>query len=147
MLELLTKLDLMDQRVVHVLDAPKRFEDALIPLKGIAIERAVEEHSTIAFALAFVTTQADIDRLTAQIIPAAVGDASVWFLYPRPTSRWLQSTFDPIVAWQPIMAAGFEGVRIVYIDNDWAAIRFRHSRYLRPGHLAPGPETTATPRG
>ena len=85
MTPLFQKLNLKTQTRIHVLQAPASFEPELAALEGIQIVRRVS--GNIDFALAFVITQAELDAISAQLTRAASGDAILWMVYPKGTSK------------------------------------------------------------
>jgi hypothetical protein len=85
----------------------------------------------VEFALAFVTTGAQLQAAADAILPRAQGDAVVWFAYPKGTSRRYRSEINRDSGWAPLGAAGFEGVRQVAIDEDWSALRFRRVEHIK----------------
>jgi hypothetical protein len=79
------KLNLKNQTEILILNAPSSFEPELAALKGITILRSEHKAKEIAFSLAFVTQQKEIDTLAKTIARKAAGDAVVWFAYPKGT--------------------------------------------------------------
>jgi hypothetical protein len=63
---------------------------------------------------------------------AAQGDALLWFAYPKGTSKRYQCEFNRDTGWGVIRGAGFESVRMVAIDADWSAVRFRRLNFIKP---------------
>lgn len=126
---LFKKLNLGAQRVIHVLNAPASFEPELIALKGVTVKRAVAGTST--FAMAFVITQAELDGASKKLAAACTGDAVLWMVYPKGTSRKYQCEFNRDSGWAALGAAGFEPVRMVAIDADWSALRFRRVEHIK----------------
>lgn len=133
MIGVFTKLNLRDQREVVVLNAPEGFagEMAALAAAGVTVRREAEAAGPIAFALAFATTQAEVDRLSALIAERAAGDATVWFAYPKGSSKRYRCEFNRDTGWTALGAAGFEGVRQVAIDEDWSGLRFRRVEYIK----------------
>lgn len=125
------KLNLKDHREIVVLGAPPAFEAELARLQHVAVLRAVEPARPVRFALAFATSQAELDAAAAELLPAAEGDAVLWFAYPKRASRRYRCDFDRDTGWAALGRAGFEGVRQVAIDEDWSALRFRRVEFIR----------------
>ena len=92
---------------------------------------------SIAFALVFVKTLAEVDG-AAKLLPKGVGDAIVWLAYPKGTSKRYRCEFNRDNGWAAIEAAGFETVRMVAIDEDWSALRFRRSEFVKSSSVAAG---------
>jgi aspartate 1-decarboxylase len=122
------KLNLKNQTDILVLNAPASFEPELAPLEGITIVRTEAKAREITFSLAFVTQQKEIDALAKTIRRKAVGDAVVWFAYPKASSRRFKNAIT--VDWTLLGEAGFESVSRVAIDEDWSAKRFRRAEFI-----------------
>lgn len=125
------KLNLKDQTEILVLNAPASFEPELATLRGVTVRRAVNDASEIAFSLAFVITQKDVDTLGKSVAKKAKGDAVVWFAYPKGTSKKYKSEINRDRGWAVLGTAGFEPVRMVAIDEDWSATRFRRVEFIK----------------
>jgi hypothetical protein len=125
------KLNLKDQKEILVLNAPESFEPELRTLKNVAIIRDLKKIKTASFSLGFVTTQKEVDALAPEVARKAEGDAIVWFAYPKGTSKKYKSQINRDNGWNVLGAEGFEPVRMVAIDEDWSAIRFRRVEFLK----------------
>jgi len=126
---LFKKLNLGTHAVIHVLNAPKSFEPELALLKPMSVRRSVS--GAVSFALAFVITQAELDAASTKLAAAGVGDAILWMVYPKGTSRKYRCEFNRDSGWTALGAAGFEPVRMVAVDEDWSALRFRRVEYVK----------------
>jgi hypothetical protein len=134
MSEVFKKLNLKDQTEIVVLNAPESFEPELArleTLQGIAIRRDLKEVRQVAFSLAFVTKQKEVDALAKAVARKAAGDAVVWFVYPKGTSKKYKCEFNRDTGWAALGEAGFESVRMVAIDEDWSALRFRRAEFVK----------------
>jgi hypothetical protein len=129
---LFKKLNLGEHREIVVLDAPDSFESELKQLKGVKITRDPSKPKSVNFALAFATTQAQLDRSSKTLAAAAEGDAVLWFVYPKGTSKRYRCEFNRDSGWGVIRKAGFESVRMVAVDEDWSALRFRRLEFVKP---------------
>lgn len=125
------KLNLKDQTEIVVLDAPESFEPELKRLRGVDVQRDLPAGREVSFALAFVTQQAAVDSLAKSLAKRAPGDAVVWFAYPKGTSKRYTCEFNRDTGWKALGAAGFEPVRMVAIDEDWSALRFRRAEFIK----------------
>jgi hypothetical protein len=129
---LFQKLNLKDQREIVVFNAPESFEPELELLDGVSVVRNPKKPQAVTYALAFATRQAELDRLSKMLAAAAQGDALLWFAYPKGTSKRYQCDFNRDSGWKVIRSAGFESVRMVAIDEDWSAVRFRRLNFIKP---------------
>jgi hypothetical protein len=125
------KLNLKDQRDLLVVNAPSSFEAELSKLKGVAIHRDPKALTEVPFSLSFVTKQQEVDTLARAIASKAIGDAVVWFAYPKGTSKKYKCDFNRDTGWASLGRAGFEPVRMVAIDEDWSAVRFRRAGFIK----------------
>ncbi|MFO7634010.1 MAG: hypothetical protein R6W76_15800 [Caldilinea sp.] len=125
------KLNLKTQPEIVVVNAPASFEAEIATLEGVVVHRAVDAVERVAFVLAFVITQAEVDALARTIAAKAEGDAIVWFAYPKATSKRYKCEFNRDTGWAVLGELGFEGVRQVAIDEDWSALRFRRAENIR----------------
>ena len=124
------KLNLKDQAEIDVLNAPASFEPELKSHKGVTVRRDAKG-GDIDFSLAFVTTQKEVDALGPQVAKKAKGDAVVWFAYPKGSSKKYTSQINRDNGWAVMGKAGFEPVRMVAIDEDWSAVRFRRVEFIK----------------
>ena len=131
MLTVFEKLQLKDQKEIVVLNAPKSFEPELGRLKGVTVRRDLEGVKEVEFAIAFVLTQSELDAAVKAIVARTKGDAVVWFAYPKGSSKRYTSTINRDTGWDSLGTAGFEGVRMVAIDEDWSAVRFRRAEFIK----------------
>ncbi len=129
MTPLFKKLNLGTTQVVHVLNAPASFESELAALDGVQVKRSAG--ANLGFALAFVTTLAEVERATAQLTRSAVEDATLWMVYPKATSKKYKCEFNRDAGWASLGHAGYEPVRQVAIDEDWSALRFRRAEHIK----------------
>ncbi len=124
------KLNFKNQREMLVLAAPPSFEPQLRTLSGVSILRDARKAESIEFAIAFVTRRAEVDAAVKSIVPKTDGDVVLWFAYPKGTSKRVASEINRDTGWEPLQSAGFETVRLVAIDEDWSALRFRRAAYV-----------------
>jgi hypothetical protein len=125
------KLNLKDHKQIVVLDSPSGFESELAALKGVEIIRDLKKAKQVTFSLAFVTTPEQVDALAPAIARKAEGDAILWFAYPKGTSKRYKSQIDRDHGWNVLGREGFEPVRMVAIDEDWSAKRYRRAGFIK----------------
>lgn len=129
---LFDKMNLKDQGEIVVLNAPASFEPELANLTDVNIIRQAGKAKKIAFGIAFAVTQADLDKASAIFASKAEGDALLWFAYPKGSSKRYHCEFNRDSGWDVIREAGFDSVRMVAIDEDWSALRFRRVEFIKP---------------
>jgi hypothetical protein len=130
---LFKKLNLGVHQEIAVFNAPDSFESELKRLNGVKITRDPSKPRGVKFGIAFAITQAQLDRASKILAAASEGDAVIWFAYPKGSSKRYACEFNRDSGWSVIQDAGFESVRMVAIDEDWSALRFRRVEYVKPG--------------
>jgi len=126
------KLNLKNQSTVAALNAPESFSINLDSIREeVNIITSLEDLSEIEFLLAFVTKQSEIDALIPKIAPLLKGDALLWMCYPKGTSRKYKCDFNRDTGWQVMGNYDLEPVRMVAIDEDWSALRFKKVDFIK----------------
>jgi hypothetical protein len=125
------KLNLKEQQTIVVLNAPPSFETELATLVGVQMVREAKRAMPVQFAMAFASTQDQLDRASTWLSKHAVGDAVVWIAYPKGTSKRYRCEFNRDSGWTVLREAGFDTVRMVAIDEDWSALRFRRLDFIK----------------
>lgn len=131
MTPLFKKLHHKGQSPVCILNAPADLAplwDAMAPFATLM--PGLPPEGPVTYVLAFATTLADVERLTALIIPRLEGDATLWFCYPKASSKRYRCAFNRDTGWAALGAADFEPVSQVALDADWSALRFRRVGYI-----------------
>jgi hypothetical protein len=131
MTPMFNKLNLGSHRDILVHNVPDTFEVELTALVGVTVRREPEESPSIEFALLFVRTLAEVEAAASALLPKALGDAVIWFAYPKASSKRYRCEFNRDNGWAAVRTAGFESVRQVAIDEDWSALRFRRVEYVK----------------
>jgi hypothetical protein len=124
------KLNLKDQKTVVVLNSPDSFEGELRQLKGVKVVRDTQGLSSVEFAIAFVTQRKEVGRAAHELIKKSAADAILWFAYPKGTSKTIKSEVNRDTGWETLIGAGYDTVRLVAIDADWSALRFRRKEHI-----------------
>jgi hypothetical protein len=125
------KLNLKSQTEILVVNAPATFEKELAELEGVAVSRDPKKMKTVAFALLFATKQSEVDGLSRAVAGKAGGDVVLWVAYPKQTSKRYKCEFNRDSGWKVIRGLGFDSVRMVAIDDDWSALRFRRVEFIK----------------
>ena len=126
------KLNYKDQDTIYVLNAPESFQPAMDEMGEIAqVKTSLTGAKDASFLLAFVTRQAEVDKISRQASKALKGDGLLWFAYPKGSSKKYTCEFNRDTGWAVTGEAGFEPVRQVAIDEDWSALRFRRPDYIK----------------
>jgi hypothetical protein len=126
------KMNFKDQPEICVLGAPASFGANLEAMQGLTVLKTdLAEIEKLHFGLAFVTKQAEVDAISAAFAEKLVGDGQVWFAYPKGSSKRYRCAFNRDNGWEVLGRLGFEPVRMVAIDEDWSALRFRRVEHIK----------------
>jgi hypothetical protein len=126
------KLNYKGQKTIHVINAPKSFEKNVNEmLSHAAFHATLSSPKQVEFLLAFVTKQTEVDEWSKKVNPLLIDDALVWFAYPKGTSKKYKCEFNRDNGWSILGKLGFEPVRMVAIDEDWSALRFRKPKHIK----------------
>jgi hypothetical protein len=132
MTPLFKKLNYKEGQPIVCLNAPNLFHTELNEMRSeTAIIQAEKELTAVHFAIVFATKQAEVDHYASLLAPKLEGDAVLWFCYPKGTSKKYTCEFNRDNGWVVLGQLGLEGVRMVAIDEDWSALRFRKATYIK----------------
>jgi hypothetical protein len=132
MKDLLKKLNYKGQRRIAVINSEDAFVDGLTgELSGVIIDREIDQRCPYEFIMVFVLSVADIERLAPVAIHNLTADGILWFCYPKKSSSKSGSGLDRDHGWKLLNDSGFHGIRMVSLDNDWSAFRFRNVKYIK----------------
>jgi hypothetical protein len=135
MKDLLTKLNYKGQKRIAVINAGEQFLTNLEKeLKGVQIDKDIDQRFPYEFIILFVRLVSEVELLAPKALHNLISDGILWFAYPKKTSRKLFSDIDRDHGWEVLIDRGFDKVRLVAIDNDWSALRFRNVRFIKSAH-------------
>ncbi len=126
------KLNYKDHPKVFILNHPESFNENLKSISLTSeIKTKIRKTDQIEFFIAFLTKQTEVDKLMPKVAPLLKGDVVFWIAYPKKSSKKYKADFDRDRGWEAVGEAEMEGVRIVAIDEDWSALRFRKVEYIK----------------
>jgi hypothetical protein len=128
---ILKKLNYKEHSAIFVLNAPTSLRSLIEAWQQHATIKNKLGKSPVQFAIAFCITQKDVDNTAEKLLPLADGDAVIWFCYPKGTSKKYRCEFNRDNGWATLGAMGWEPVRMVAIDEDWSALRFRKTDFIK----------------
>ena len=126
------KLNLKDGEQPLILNAPdsflpniKELEENHLPIFD------VDQVDQISFAIVFIFQQEELKARFESIQEKLKGDVSLWFAYPKKSSKKYKSNISRDSGWELLGEHQFEPVRMVAIDENWSALRFRKVQYIK----------------
>ena len=129
---LLEKLNYKGQKRIAILNAEKNFILApMKEIKDIQIDTEIDPRYPYDFMILFVRKAAEVKEIVPVALHNLVVDGVLWFCYPKKTSKKYLSEIDRDHGWEALNDLGFFGIRMVAIDEDWSAMRFRNIKYIK----------------
>lgn len=131
--QLIKKLNYKQQEIIAILGSPESFESTITEWRELAtVDTHFKVDTIYAFMLCFVRTKEDLARFAGQLPEVlADDDPTLWFAYPKKSSKKYETDISRDDGWQPLGDIGLEPVRQVAIDEDWSALRFRQVGHIR----------------
>ncbi len=130
--DIFKKLQFKNQDKIYVRGASSSFKPVLDEMADVTqVKKSPNCKQEYEFALFFVKSCEDIQRLAPKAAQKIPGDGLLWFAYPKNSSKQYKTDISRDNGWQPLGDLGFEAVRQVAIDDDWSALRFRRAEYIK----------------
>jgi len=130
--DLLRKLNYKGYKRIALINAEEDFRKAISEeLKDVITDYEIDQRCPYEFMIIFVRTLADVERLAPAALHNLTADGILWFCYPKKTSVKYAAGLERDKGWKPLNNAGFHGVRMVAVDDDWAAMRFRNIKFIK----------------
>lgn len=132
MTPLFKKLNFKDHTSVVVLNLPEELSETFAGQSEYT--KLVFNPSGLqgtSFAMAFVRTLEGVEEAVNTLLPILEGDAVLWMCYPKGSSKRYSCAFNRDTGWSSLGKAGLEPVRQVSVNDDWSALRFRRTTYIK----------------
>ncbi|HNT93760.1 MAG: hypothetical protein KDB91_02760 [Bacteroidales bacterium] len=131
---ILKKLRYGEQERIAVLNAPEEFRDRITGLlPDVQIDTEVNARYLYDFMIAFTPGSSEVEKLGPACIHNLSDDGKLWLAYPKGSSRRYKTDINRDHGWEIVTETGFRPVSQVAIDDDWSALRFRNSKYIKSG--------------
>jgi hypothetical protein len=130
--KLLEKLNYKGQQRIALLNAENSFLDSITPdLESIIIDKEIDPRCPYSFILIFVKNISEVENATPVALHNLTADGILWFCYPKKSSKNYKSDLTRDQGWKILNDSGLYGIRMVSIDDDWSAMRFRNLKYIK----------------
>lgn len=126
------RLNYKGQKRIAIINADKNFR--LAPQKEIQdmqIDNEIDPRYPYDFMIIFVRNGTEVKEITPGVLHNLVVDGILWFSYPKKSSKKYSTDIDRDHGWKPLNDLEFFGIRLVAIDDDWSAMRFRNIKYIK----------------
>jgi len=132
MKELLGKLNYKGQLRIAVLNADKSFYTAVAKeLTGVITDDDIDQRCPYDFMILFANSVADVNQLAPVALHNLTADGILWFCYPKKSSEKYVAGLERDKGWNALNNAGFYGIRLVSVDENWSAMRFRNIKFIK----------------
>jgi hypothetical protein len=132
MKDLLAKLNYKGYKRIAVVNSPESFLEAVSnELKNVITDNVIDQRCPYNFMLIFAKTVKDVEHYSPLALHNLTADGVLWFCYPRKSSKKYSSELERDKGWKTLNDLGFYGIRLVSIDEDWSAMRFRNIKYIK----------------
>ncbi len=131
-MNLLSKLNFKGDGRIAVLNAKESFLTSLAEeLKNVVIDTLTDPRYPYGFMIIFVKSVSEVEHYAPFALHNLYADGVLWFCYPKKSSKNYRSDLNRDHGWKMLNDSGLHGIRIVSIDNDWSALRFRNIKYIK----------------
>jgi hypothetical protein len=132
MKNLLEKLNYKGQKRIAVINSEEGFIASISgDLNEVAVDQKIDPRYPYEFIIIFVKNGIDVEMFAPVILHNLMADGILWFCYPKKTSKKFKSDIDRDHGWEPLNESGLHGIRLIAIDDDWSALRFRNKKYIK----------------
>lgn len=132
MQNLLNKLNYKGQKRISIINAEESFIHFIADdLKDVIIDQTIDPRYPYEFMIIFVKLQTEVEMLAPMTLHNLMADGILWFCYPKKTSKKYKSDIDRDHGWKALNDSGLYGIRLVAIDHDWSALRFRNKKFIK----------------
>jgi hypothetical protein len=132
MKKLLEKLNYKGQKRIAIINADDGFTLSISEdLIDVIIDKEIDPRYPYDFIIIFVKSVSEIEFFSPIALHNLLADGVLWFCYPKKTSKRYSSDINRDNGWKVLNNSGLHGIRIVSIDEDWSALRFRNAKYIK----------------
>jgi hypothetical protein len=132
MKNLLEKLNYKGQKRISIINAEEGFINSISgELVDVTVDTQIDPRYPYEFMLIFVKSIKDVEQVTPMTLHNLIADGILWFCYPKKTSKKFKSELDRDHGWKILNDSGLHGIRMVALDEDWSAFRFRNKKFIK----------------
>jgi hypothetical protein len=129
---LLTKLNFKGQKRIAIINAEEKILELISKeTDEVTIDREIDPRYPYSFIILFVKSSKEVRLHTPMVAHNLMDDGVLWFCYPKKSSKKYKSDIDRDHGWEDLNKSGLHGIRMVSIDEDWSAMRFRNIKYIK----------------
>lgn len=135
MKNLLVKLNYKEQKRIALINAEEDFTFSFSEeLKDVMIDKEIDPRYPYSFIILFVKNISEVELYTPIALHNLMADGILWFCFPKKSSKKYNSDLGRDHGWKALNDSGLHGVRLISIDEDWSAMRFRNAKFIKSAH-------------
>ena len=129
---LLKKLNYKGYKRIAVINSGEHLFKAISDeLNEVITDSEIDQRYAYDFMLIFVKTVKEVGYYSPVALHNLTADGILWFCYPKKSSKKYSSDLERDRGWKTLNDLGFYGIRMVAVDEDWSAMRFRNIKYIK----------------
>jgi len=129
------KLNYKDQQRIAILNSDEIMIAFLRnEFRDIRVDTDIDPRYPYGFIIVFSRFVCEVDNLASKALHNLITDGTLWFAFPKRKSRRYSSDLDRDHGWEYITDKGFDKVRLISLNEDWSALRFKNVRFIRSPH-------------
>jgi len=131
MKDLLEKLNYKGQGRIAIINAENNCTIlSSNEVKDIKIDREIDPRCPYDFIIIFVRSISEVDSFAPVALHNLVADGILWLCFPKKTCKRYSTDLDRDHGWNTLKNSGFHNVRMINIDEDWSAMKFRNIKFI-----------------
>jgi hypothetical protein len=132
MKEVLKKLNYKGYKRIAVINSEESLFKAISDeLKDVMTDREIDQRYAYDFMIIFVQTIKEVNDYSPAALHNLAADGVLWFCYPKKSSKMYSSELERDRGWKTLNDLGFYGIRMIAVDENWSAMRFRNIKYIK----------------
>ncbi len=129
---LLEKLNYRGQKRIVVMNSDENFTLASgDELRDVQVDNGIDQRFPYEFMLIFVRKIAEVREIAPLALHNLVDDGILWFCYQKKSSKKGSPELNRDHGWKPLNDMDFYGMRMVSLNEEWSALRFRNIKYIK----------------
>jgi len=100
-------------------------------LRDVQVDNGIDQRFPYEFMLIFVRKIAEVREIAPLALHNLVDDGILWFCYQKKSSKKGSSELNRDHGWKPLNDMDFYGMRMVSLNEEWSALRFRNIKYIK----------------
>jgi len=129
---LLGKLNYKGQKRIVVMNADKDLTLASgDELKDVQVDTDIDLRYPYEFMMIFVRKISEVRNIAPVALHNLADNGVLWFCYQKKSSKRSSSDLDRDHGWKPLNDMDFYGMRMVSVNEEWSALRFRNIKHIK----------------